>query len=264
MSWVLFHYAYPFLKDVRPRLKGNKLKAFQHLTKKERRILVVGDLHCPFDLDSYLPFLLETYAKWNCNQILMIGDAVDNHYSSFHQTDADGYGGGEELDRAIKRLSKYRDAFAKICDKKIEICIGNHDRIIMRRAFDSDIPARWIKSYNEVLGTDWNWVESIVYDDVLYEHGEGGQAKTKAKNNMMSSVCGHTHTQAYVEWLVGKKYRVFGMQVGCGVDASTYAAAYAKNFKKQAIGCGVILGGHTAINVLMPLGKPKPKPTTVL
>jgi predicted phosphodiesterase len=264
VSWVLFHYAYPFLKDVRPRLKGNKLKAFQHLTKKERRILVVGDLHCPFDLDSYLPFLLETYAKWNCNQILMIGDAVDNHYSSFHQTDADGYGGGEELDRAIKRLSKYRDAFAKICDKKIEICIGNHDRIIMRRAFDSDIPARWIKSYNEVLGTDWNWVESIVYDDVLYEHGEGGQAKTKAKNNMMSSVCGHTHTQAYVEWLVGKKYRVFGMQVGCGVDASTYAAAYAKNFKKQAIGCGVILGGHTAINILMPLGKPKPKPTTVL
>ena len=165
---------------------------------------------------------------------------------------------------AIKRLSKYRDAFAEICDKKIDICTGNHDRIIMRRAFDSDIPARWIKSYNEVLGTDWNWVESIVYDDVLYEHGEGGQAKTKAKNNMMSSVCGHTHTQAYVEWLVGKKYRVFGMQVGCGVDASTYAAAYAKNFKKQAIGCGVVLGGHTAINVLMPLGKPKPKKGTVL
>jgi len=194
----------------------------------------------------------------------MIGDAIDNHYSSFHQTDADGYGGGEELDRAIKRLTKYRDAFAKICDKKVDILIGNHDRIIMRRAFDSDIPARWIKSYNEVLGTDWNWVESIVYDDVLFEHGEGGTARTKAKNNMMSSVCGHTHTQAYVEWMVGKKYRVFGMQVGCGVDADTYAAAYAKNFKKQAIGCGIVLGGHTAVNCLMPLGKPKPKPTTVL
>jgi hypothetical protein len=54
------------------------------------------------------------------------------------------------------------------------------------------------------------------------------------------------------------------MQVGCGVDADTYAAAYAKNFKKQAIGCGVVLGGHTAINVLMPLGKPKPKKSQVL
>ena len=252
------------MKDVRPRLKGKKLKAFQHLTKKERRILVVGDLHCPFDLDGYLKFVVDTYEQWNCNQILMIGDAVDHHFSSFHKTDADGYGGGEELDRAIKRLSRYRDAFAKICDKKIDICIGNHDRLIMRRAFDSDIPARWIKSYNEVLGTDWNWVESIVYDDVLYEHGEGGQAKTKAKNNMMSSVCGHTHTACGVDWFVGKKYRVFAMQVGCGVDASTYAAAYAKNFKKQAIGCGVILGGHTAINVLMPLGEKKAKESRVL
>ncbi len=264
MWWVLFHFAYHFLKDVRPRLKGKKLKAFQHLTKKERRILVVGDLHCPFDLDGYLKFVVDTYEQWNCNQILMIGDAVDHHYSSFHKTDADGYGGGEELDRAIKRLSRYRDAFAKICDKKIDICIGNHDRLIMRRAFDSDIPARWIKSYNEVLGTDWNWCESIVYDDVLYEHGEGGQAKTKAKNNMMSSVCGHTHTACGVDWFVGKKYRVFAMQVGCGVDASTYAAAYAKNFKKQAIGCGVILGGHTAINVLMPLGEKKAKESRVL
>ena len=263
MSWVLFHYASHFLKDVRPRLKGNKLKAFQHLTKKERRILVVGDLHCPFDLDGYLQFILDTYAKWNCNQICMIGDAIDNHYSSFHPTDPDGFGGGEELDRAIKRLSRYRDAFAKICDKKIDICIGNHDRLIMRRAFDSDIPARWIKSYNEVLGTDWNWCESIVYDDVLYEHGEGGQAKSKAVKNFMSSVCGHTHTEAYVIWNIGKKQNTFGMQVGSGIGES-YAFAYAKNFRKSAIGCGVVLGGHTAINVLMPLGEKKAKESRVL
>ena len=259
MSWVLFHYAYRFLKDVRPRLKGNKLKAFQHLTKKERRILVVGDLHEPFCLKGYLGFCQEIYAKWNCNQVIFIGDIIDNHYSSYHEADPNGMGGGDELKLAVKKVAKWAEAFPKA-----DVLIGNHDRIIMRKAFSSAIPREWIKDYNEVLGTKWNWVESIVYDDVLYEHGEGGQAKTKAKNNMMSSVCGHTHTQAYVEWLVGKKYRVFGMQVGCGVDASTYAAAYAKNFKKQAIGCGIVLGGHTAINVLMPLGKPKPKKGTVL
>ena len=43
------------------------------------------------------------------------------------------------------------------------------------------------------------------------------------------------------------------MQVGCGVDWETYAAAYAKNFKKQAIGVGVVVAGKTAINVLMDL-----------
>ena len=45
------------------------------------------------------------------------------------------------------------------------------------------------------------------------------------------------------------------MQIGCGVNEKSYAAAYAKNFKRQAIGCGVVLGGNTAINVLMELGK---------
>jgi len=257
--WVLYHYAYLFLKEVRPRLKGKKLKAFQHLTKKERRILVVGDLHEPFCLDGYLQFCKETYAKWNCNQVIFIGDIIDNHYSSYHESDPNGMGGGAELDLAIKKVSKWSKAFPKA-----DVLIGNHDRIIMRKAFSSAIPQEWIKSYNEVLGTDWNWCESIVYDDVLYEHGEGGQAKTKARNNMMSSVCGHTHTEAYVQWYVGKKYRVFGMQVGCGVDATTYAAAYAKNFKKQAIGCGIVIGGHTAINCMMDLGEKKMKENTVL
>ena len=157
-------------------------------------------------------------------------------------------GGGDELDLAIERIQEWSLAFPVA-----DVMIGNHDRIIMRKAFDGQIPARWIKDYNDVLGTNWNWLESVVYDNVLYEHGEGGQALTKAKNNMMSSVCGHTHTEAYVKWLVGKNFKVFGMQVGCGVDSKTYAAAYAKNFKKQAIGCGVVLGGHTAINCLMNL-----------
>lgn len=233
---------------MRPRLSGNILKAYNSLISRERRILVIGDLHEPFCLDGYLEFCKETYAKWNCNQVLFIGDIIDNHYSSYHEADPDGMGGGSELALAIKRVQKWYTAFPDA-----DVCIGNHDRIIMRKAFSSAIPKEWIKSYNDVLGVKWNWVESVSYDNVLYEHGEGGQAKTKAKNNMMSSVCGHTHTEAYVHYFVGKKYRVFGMQVGCGVDANSYAAAYAKNFKKQAIGCGIILGGHTAINVLMDL-----------
>lgn len=235
-------------KDQRPRLRGKKLASYNYMNKKERRILVIGDIHAPFELKEYLQFCKETYANYNCNQVIFIGDIIDNHASSFHISDPDGLGGGDELDLAIERIQEWALTFPVA-----DVMIGNHDRIIMRKAFDGQIPSRWIKDYNDVLGTDWNWVESIVYDNVLYEHGEGGQALTKAKNNMMSSVCGHTHTEAYVKWLVGKNFKVFGMQVGCGVDSKTYAAAYAKNFKKQAIGCGVVLGGHTAVNCLMDL-----------
>jgi predicted phosphodiesterase len=234
--------------ESRPRLRGNKKIAYENLMKKERRILVVGDIHAPFCLDGYLEFCKDVYAKYNLNQVVFIGDILDNHYASYHETDPNGMSGGTELDYAIAQVTKWADAFP-IAD----VVIGNHDRIIMRKAFSSSVPMEWIRSYNEVLGTDWDWSERVVYDNVQYVHGEGGTARTKAKNDMMSTVSGHIHTQAYCEWLVGRNFRVFGMQVGCGIDADSYGAAYARHFKRQAIGCGVVLGGHTAFNCLMEL-----------
>jgi len=234
---------------IRPRLSGNKKAAFENLTKKENRVLVVGDLHEPFCLDGYLDFCLETYANFNCNRVVFIGDVIDSHFSSYHETDPDGMGGGDELALAIKRLKKWYKAFPKA-----DITIGNHDRIVYRKGFSGGIPKRWLKPFNEVLETPkWNFVERLVIDNVQYIHGEAGTARTKAKNDMMSTVQGHIHTQAYTEWMVGQKFKVFGMQVGCGVDSKAYAVAYAKHFKKQAIGCGVVIGGHTAINCLMEL-----------
>lgn len=235
-------------KESRPRMKGNKKIAYDYINNNERRILVIGDLHAPFVLDGYLEFCKDMYARYNCNQVIFIGDIIDNHYSSYHETDPDGMGGQDELNAAIEVVSKWANAFPKA-----DVTIGNHDRIIMRKAFTSAIPKQWIKNYNDVLGTKWNWVERIVYDDVQYVHGEGGTARSKSKADMMSTVQGHIHTQAYCEWSVGRNFKVFGMQVGCGVDSNAYAAAYARHFKKQAIGCGVVIGGHTAINCLMEL-----------
>ena len=236
-------------KETRPRLKGNIKKAYHNLIKEEQRILVIGDLHEPFCLDGYLQFCKETYANYNCNRVVFIGDVIDAHASSYHEQDPDGMGGGDELDLAIKKLKRWYKSFPDA-----DVMIGNHDRIAYRKAFTGGIPKRWMKPFEEVLETpNWRYLESLEIDNVLYEHGEGGQAFTKAKNNMMSSVCGHTHTEGYVRWLVGKKFKVFAMQVGCGVDSTAYATAYAKNFKKQVIGCGVVVGGHTAFNVLMDL-----------
>lgn len=237
------------LKETRPRIKGSMRRAYDWLTEKSSRVLVIGDLHCPFDLDGYLEHCQDIYSRHNCNRVVFIGDIIDNHYSSYHETDPDGFGGGEELERAIHHVSRWSDAFPRA-----DVLIGNHDRIIMRKAFSSAIPKAWVKSYNEVLGTDWNWSEQLVIDGVQYCHGEGGSARTKAKNDMMSTVQGHIHTQAYTEWMVGKNFRIFGMQVGCGIDHDAYASAYARHYKKQAIGCGVVIGGEVAINCLMTLG----------
>ena len=236
-------------KDFRPRLKGNIKLAYENLIKVEDKILVIGDLHEPFCLDGYLSHCKEIYAKHNCNKVIFIGDVIDNHYSSFHDPDPDGMGGGDELSLAIAKLSKWYKAFPIA-----EVCIGNHDRIVTRKAFASGVPKRWIREMADVLETpNWVYDTRFVHNGVQYIHGESGRATKKAKDDMMSTVQGHIHTQCYTMWSVGRNFKVFGMQVGCGVDGSSYATAYAKNFKKQAIGCGVVLGGHTAINCLMEL-----------
>jgi metallophosphoesterase superfamily enzyme len=235
-------------KDIRPRINAQQKKALDYLRAKERRSIVIGDLHCPFEKQGYFEFCLDTYDKYNCNNVVFIGDLIDSHATSRHETDPNGMSAKTELEQAIADLEKWREAFPVAT-----VIIGNHDRVVMRRAFSSSIPSMWIKSFNEVLGTSWDWTERAEFDGVQFVHGEGGTARTKAKNDMQSTVQGHIHTQAYVEHFCGNRSRIWAMQVGCGLDRDTYAAAYAKHYKKQAIGCGVVIGGHTAINCLMPL-----------
>ena len=216
---------------------------------KKKRVLVIGDLHAPFDLDGYLDFCKDLQKKYKTNETIFIGDVIDNHYSSYHETDPDGLSGGAELRGAINRVSRWYKAFPKAT-----VLVGNHDRMIMRKAFSSSIPKAWIKDYNEVLGTKgWKWVDRYVVDDVQYIHGEGGTARTRCKVDMMSTVQGHLHTQCYTEWVVGANYKVFGMQVGTGIDFDQYAFGYAKRGKKPAVSAGIVLNGEVAINELMNL-----------
>ena len=71
------------------------------------KVLAIGDLHEPFCLDKYLRFCKNVDRKYRCNKVVFIGDVIDNHYSSYHETDPDGYSAGEELDRAIRRIGKW-------------------------------------------------------------------------------------------------------------------------------------------------------------
>ena len=215
----------------------------------KKNVLVIGDLHEPFCLDGYLEHCIETYNKYKCNEVVFIGDIIDNHASSYHETDPDGHSAGQELKMAIQRIKQWYSAFPKAT-----VIIGNHDRLIMRKAYSSGLSKLWIKDYAEVLGTPgWTFTDSIEIDDVLYIHGEGGTARARVRRDLQSVVQGHLHSQAYIDWCVGAKFKLFGMQVGCGVDHKSYAMAYGKEGPKPAIACGVILQGEIPINIMMNL-----------
>lgn len=209
------------------------------LEQGKKRVLVVGDIHAPFDLTQYLHHLKSVYDQFNCDTVVFIGDIIDNHYSSFHNTDPNGMGGGDELDYAIARIQRYYEVFPEAY-----VIIGNHDRMTARKAFAGGVPRQWLKEYHEVLQVpNWKFVTELELDGVLYFHGEGGTAKTKMKSELQPVVQGHLHTQAYIEWAFSKQSRIFGMQVGTGIDFDEYAFAYAKAGKKPAISCGVVLNG---------------------
>lgn len=218
-------------------------------SKTGKNVLAIGDLHLPFGLEGYLEHCIETYNKYKCNEVVFIGDIIDNHASSYHETDPDGHSAGQELRLAISQVKLWYNAFPKA-----SVIIGNHDRLIMRKAYSSGLSKLWIKDYADVLGTpNWKFIESIEIDNVLYIHGEGGTARSRARRDLQSIVQGHLHSQAYIEWIVGSKFKIFGMQLGCGVNAKSYAMAYGKEGPKPAIACGVILQGITPINIMMEL-----------
>jgi predicted phosphodiesterase len=212
-------------------------------------VLVIGDLHTPFTLDGYLEHCINTYNNYNCDYVVFIGDIIDQHFTSFHPIDPDGYGAGEELDRSIDMLAKWYEIFSTAI-----VIIGNHDRLVRRKAFDSGISKRWIRDYCDVLGTPgWYFTERYVIDKVQYIHGESGQAIKKAKDDMMSTVQGHLHTKMYTQYDVGSNFRIFGCAVGCGIDHEAYAMNYSKHHPKPAIGCAVVFEGDIALNVPMKL-----------
>ena len=159
------------MSDFRPRLHGQKKVNFEFFNQKESRVLVIGDLHAPFDLDSYFDHCVQTYERYNCNRVVFIGDVIDNHYSSYHETDANGMGGSQELELAIKRLERWYHRFPDA-----DVTIGNHDRIIMRKAQSSAVPKQWIKDYKEVLnknpGDAYKDLSGLARDLIPEEHAK--------------------------------------------------------------------------------------------
>lgn len=212
--------------------------------KEESRVLVIPDLHAPFTLEGYLEFCVDMYKKWDCNQVVFLGDEIDNHFSSFHDTDPDGHSGAEELDKAKKVIAKFYKEFPVA-----KVCIGNHSSIPNRKAFSSGLSKQWIRTNNEVLEVpNWEYADEHIVDSVKYTHGVGRQARQRTMQDMISVVQGHFHSKSYIENFVGVEgKRLFAMQLGAGINIKEYAFAYGKNFARPHINVGIVINGKLPI-----------------
>lgn len=220
---------------------------------------IIGDTHLPFCHPAYLRFCRDTFRRHNVKQVVHIGDVVDAHALSFHEHNPNGQSAEDEASRAARELVKWKRAFPDL-----KVCIGNHDERHFRTARKAGMPDRYLRSYADVWDTPgWKWDFSHRIDGVLYEHGTGTTGKDAAMNRATqkrtSLVMGHVHAFAGVKYHSNEFDRIFGLNVGCGIDCRAYAFDYGKAFPiRPVLGCGIVRDGTEAVFVPMPCG-PKEK-----
>lgn len=208
------------------------------------KVLLIGDTHAPSTHPGYLSFVRDLRDRHKCDTVVHIGDVVDFHSISFHARVPDMPGPKDEYEQAHNAIQEWRRVFPDM-----RVTIGNHDRRIVRLAETVNIPSRFIRDYSEIWDTPgWNWAEEFIIDGVHYSHGEGvgglHPAYTQMQKMLMSVAIGHVHTAGGVSWLANPTQRIFGVDVGCGIDEKSLAFAYGKHFKRRAIiSAAVILDG---------------------
>lgn len=200
---------------------------------------------------GYVPFLKKVQKKWKTVKTIHIGDVVDHHCISFHDKHPDNEGAAMEYSKSYTQIAALYSNWPDLV-----VTIGNHDARVRRLNSKIGIPAMYLKGFNELYGTrTWNWVESVEIDNVHYYHGEGagGQhpAFSAAKMRMQPTVMGHYHSACGVWFQAGPTQKVWGMNVGCGVDRSHWSMQYGAAFlKKPIIACGVVIDGTPFVETM--------------
>lgn len=208
-------------------------------------VLSVPDIHAPFEHRDAIKFLKAVKRKYKPAHVVFQGDEIDAHSLGDYDHDPDGMSAGDELEAAIQHLQPFYKLFPKAM-----VCTSNHTARPYRQAFKHGIPKAFLRSYAEFLRAPvgWKWADEWEVDGVIYEHGEGfsGQqaAIKSALGNMQSTVIGHIHSFAGIQFSANSKHLIFGFNTGCLIDRHKYAFAYGKKMKtKPILGCGIISNG---------------------
>ena len=209
------------------------------LNSKNGNVLCIGDLHCPFVKEGYLEHCIATAKRFDCGDIMFMGDVIDGNSTGFWKPDPDGMSPIDEFELAVTILNDWYEAFPNA-----KIVYGNHDLHGPRKLFDAGLPGFWVKSLKERLGAPegWEFAFNFIIDTVSYTHG-AGSANSAMKFYSNSAVFGHLHSQGMVNYVNDGEKTKFFMQVGCGIDVEQYAFKYAKEcIKKPILSCAVVLG----------------------
>ncbi len=105
--------------------------------------------------------LKQVHKSYRCKHVICVGDLVDNHSGSYHESEPDAYGPEEEYELSIKYMQELQSIFPKMV-----ITPGNHCLIPQRKAKTVGLPASMLSNFNRIydLETTWKWVDVHKFD----------------------------------------------------------------------------------------------------
>jgi len=203
-------------------------------------------MHHPYAHKDVTPFLKAIKAKFKPDKIVCMGDEIDHHAMSFHDSDGDLFSAGDELQIAIESLRPIYKLFPRM-----DVISSNHGDMVYRRAKHHGIPRAYLKSYGDVLEAPkgWHWHNDLVLKtsidtQIYFHHGKSTDVFKTSQAMSMSHAAGHYHEKFSISYWANPTGLYWGLQTGCLVDDKSLAFAYNKtNLKRPIIGLGIIVEG---------------------
>lgn len=218
-------------------------------------ILFISDMHIPYQHRKMFEFLAGLKKRYNPTRVICVGDELDKHALSFHDSDPDLDSAGPELEKSLPAIARLHEMFPKM-----DLIDSNHGSMVYRKAKHHGIPRKYIKSYNDVLGVGegWKWHMDLTitlpdHQKVYVHHGKSADAVKTSQAMSMSHVCGHFHESFGIRYWSNPTALYWGMNIGCLINDSSLAFAYNNtNLKRPIIGTGLIVDGYPILEP-MPL-----------
>lgn len=242
------------LQLIKP-LPDDDVGADTTLPELASRILVIPDLHAPYHHEDALAFLRAVKDLFNPDLVVNLGDELDGHALSFHESDPNLDSAGVEFEKAKEMVLELHELFPHML-----ICHSNHGSLVYRRAKAHGIPVQMIKTYREMLfpnggGQGWSWRYAwrirTQLGDVTFKHQASGQPLLDAAHTGTNLITGHEHGNYDIQYAASADRLYWAARSGCLIDNESLAFAYGKHTRnKPILGCTVIVGG---IPMLIPM-----------
>jgi len=216
-------------------------------------ILLISDMHIPYHHLDTFEFLEYLKDKYKPTRVICLGDELDKHSLSFHDSDPDLHSAGHELSESLKYIKQLEELFPEL-----DILESNHGSLIWRKAKSSGIPKHYIKTYNEVLGVSdkWEWHFDLTIklpngQDCYLHHGKSQDVVKLSQTMGMNAVQGHYHETMKSQYWGNPTNLYWGLQIGCLIDNKSLAFSYNNcNLKRPVVGTGLIIN---SLPVLEPM-----------